>query len=139
MTSRSRRLQAASRHWRVSVRRANALPKPWRLKSRRKPRLNLKPEPAPAAAAQPAPEPASVAAPPTAAAFRAAAQGHALAALNSLAALATGANSEAVRVSAANAVLDRAHGRPAPGRPLAEEDDAGQVRWEVQWVDAAKP
>ena len=48
-----------------------------------------------------------------AAEFRLAAQGYALDALEALATLMNSANSEAVRVSAANALIDRAYGRAA--------------------------
>ena len=72
--------------------------------------------------------------------FREAAQGHALEALETLAWLAKNASSEAVRVSAANAVIDRAHGRPIPGSRAGSEDDAdeGDGIPEVRWLDPAK-
>lgn len=67
--------------------------------------------------------------------FSAKAKRHALAALDSLAALAQGAASEAVRVSAANAVLDRAYGKPtsgaraAAGAPAQGQSGSLEVRW----------
>lgn len=72
---------------------------------------------------------------PSAASFRAKAKVHAVAALETLASLAQKASSESVRVSAANAVIDRAYGKPvAGGRAGAEEDcgeggDGVEVRW----------
>lgn len=79
--------------------------------------------------------------PPTATTFREAAQAHALEALEALAWLAKNANSEAVRVSAANAVIDRAHGRPAPGSRVALEDEADEDDGplEVRWLDPVDP
>jgi hypothetical protein len=74
---------------------------------------------------------------PTVRSFRTEAKRHALDALESLASLAQGASSEAVRVSAANAVLDRAYGKPASGaaRPGAKPaDDGRDVEYEVQWL-----
>jgi hypothetical protein len=77
----------------------------------------------------------------TAAAFRARAQAHALEALEALVWLAENATSESVRVSAANAVLDRAHGKPMAGaRAAEEEDDAGGENsvLKVRWLDPAR-
>lgn len=75
----------------------------------------------------------------TAAAFRAEAQRHALEALDALVWLAEHATSEAVRVSAANAVLDRAHGKPASGARTVGDEDGGEGRgMKVQWLDPAK-
>jgi hypothetical protein len=74
-----------------------------------------------------------------AAALRAAAEAHALEALDALVELAKGAASESVRVSAANAILDRAHGRPAPGARAAPDDDADAAsHLDVQWLDPEK-
>jgi hypothetical protein len=90
----------------------------------------------------PAPEAAT---PDPAAAFREAAQGHALKALEMLAELMVTANSEAVRVSAANALIDRAYGRAAqavrvggqnPGGMGADEE--GHVSLTFTWLDPAK-
>jgi hypothetical protein len=77
--------------------------------------------------------------PPTRAQFREAAQAKALDALGTLAWLAEHASSEAARVSAANSVLDRAHGRPAPGGPAAGDDgaDGGNIL-EVRWLDSKR-
>jgi hypothetical protein len=64
-----------------------------------------------------------------------AAHAHAEAALEALAALVKEASSEHVRVAAANAILDRAFGKPLTGaRAAAEEDGEGEdgpieVRW----------
>ncbi len=70
------------------------------------------------------------------ASFRDAAQVHALTALEALVWLTANAKSEAVRVSAANAVIDRAHGRPASGAKGFYDDDANApTRLEVQWLD----
>jgi hypothetical protein len=69
--------------------------------------------------------------------FSAKAKLHALAALDSLASLAKGAASEAVRVSAANAVLDRAYGRPTSGAkatPRPSTDGYGGPV-DVRWLD----
>jgi hypothetical protein len=72
--------------------------------------------------------------------FRQAAQGHALAALESLAWLMANANSEAVRVSAANALIDRAHGRAAQAVRVGGEGvgEDGQVSLTFTWLDPAK-
>ena len=69
--------------------------------------------------------------------FQAKAKLHALAALDALSSLAQGAASEAVRVSAANAVLDRAYGKPAPGAKAAPGPLAGVYTGpqEVRWLD----
>jgi hypothetical protein len=67
--------------------------------------------------------------------FQSKAKLHALAALDALASLAQGAASEAVRVSAANAVLDRAYGKPAsgakatPGPSTSGHTSPQEVRW----------
>jgi hypothetical protein len=88
------------------------------------------------------PSPAPVVAAPDdpVAAFRAAAQAHALKALQALAWLVDNAGSEAVRVSAANALIDRAYGRAAQavrvGGEGASED--GQVSLTFTWLDPAK-
>lgn len=47
---------------------------------------------------------------------------HADAALQTLVQIATGGESEAARVSAANAILDRAYGRPAQSMALSNPD-----------------
>jgi hypothetical protein len=74
---------------------------------------------------------------PSARSFRAKAKLHALEALEALASLAKSAASEAVRVSAANAVLDRAYGKPAPGAKAttnpSTEGYGGPV--DVRWLD----
>jgi hypothetical protein len=93
--------------------------------------------------AAPPPEPPSPAKtpakPPTRAEFREAAQAKALDALESLAGLATTASSEAARVSAANALLDRAYGRPSPGGPAAGDDGAeGGNILEVRWLESGR-
>jgi len=69
-------------------------------------------------------------------ALRRKAQDHGQEAMEALIALAKGAASEHVRVSAANAILDRAMGKPLPGVKAAEADDADaeedgalEVRW----------
>lgn len=69
--------------------------------------------------------------------FRGKAKLHALEALEALATLAQGASSEAVRVSAANALLDRAYGKPLSGapRPAARPGGEGQGgELEVRWL-----
>jgi hypothetical protein len=70
--------------------------------------------------------------------FQDVAEGHALAALEALASLAESAASESVRVSAANAVLDRAYGKPTPGGRWAageEEQEAVEPgRLKVRWL-----
>ena len=68
------------------------------------------------------------------------AEAHALAALEALAWLAQNAKSEAARVSAANALLDRMLGKPAAGPKAPTDDDAegeGGVL-EVRWMDSRK-
>ena len=63
------------------------------------------------------------------------ARDHANKALEALADLMQGASSEHVRVAAANAILDRALGKPLPGTKAAEEeadadeDEPLEVRW----------
>jgi len=70
--------------------------------------------------------------------FRSEAQVHALKALETLTWLSENATSESVRVSAANAVLDRAHGKPASGGWAAarfQYEEAGESEvLEVQWL-----
>jgi hypothetical protein len=68
--------------------------------------------------------------------FQDVAEAHALAALEALAALAQSAASESVRVSAANAVIDRAYGKPAPGAREAARDHVEPGSLEVQWLPA---
>ena len=93
------------------------------------------------APSEPAPTPAqpSPLADP-AAAFREAAQGHALKALEALVKLMAEATSEAVRVSAANALIDRAFGRAAQAVRVGGEGagEDGQVSLTVTWLDPAK-
>lgn len=79
---------------------------------------------------------------PTPKSFQAKAKAHALEALETLASLAKGAASESVRVSAANAVLDRAYGKPASGARAAgtrtDEEEVFSGPLEVQWLDPEK-
>jgi hypothetical protein len=90
------------------------------------------PDPAPAAVDPPAlPDEAAAAAE-----FREAAVGHALEALNVLMALAKDAKSEAVRVSAAKAVIDRAHGRaPQAAKAGGRSDHAPGETVILEWRD----
>lgn len=75
-------------------------------------------------------------APDPATAFRTAAQGQALAALEVLAELMKEAKSEAVRASAANSVIDRAHGRAAQavrvGASGGEDGEGVELRFTWQ-------
>jgi len=77
---------------------------------------------------------------PTADALRESAQKHAQKALETLVELAASASSEHVRVAAANAILDRALGKPLSGAKTAadgvgsETDGQGGVL-EVRWLD----
>jgi hypothetical protein len=72
--------------------------------------------------------------------FSAKAKLHALDALDSLASLAKGAASEAVRVSAANAVLDRAYGKPGSGAKATSSPASGYSGpVEVRWLDDEDP
>jgi hypothetical protein len=73
---------------------------------------------------------------PSSRSFSAKAKLHALEALDALASLAKGAASEAVRVSAANAMLDRAYGKPASGVKAAHGSSTGVYTGpvEVQWL-----
>jgi hypothetical protein len=92
------------------------------------------PEPEPEA---PAPLPPAEAA----AQFRQKARVYAGEALEALAALVKDAKSEAVRVSAANALIDRAYGRPAQAGKAsgeAEPDDGQGVTWTVEWLEPGK-
>lgn len=79
-------------------------------------------------------------APDPAAEFRAKAQVHALKALERLAWLMEHASSEAVRASAANSVIDRAHGRAAQAvrvAPSGSEDGEG-VELRFTWQNPEK-
>ena len=89
------------------------------------------------------PDPSSPVQDPAVAAaeFRVAAQRHARDALEALASLVKNATSEAVRVSAANALIDRAHGKPAQAVRVGGEggsDDGQGVTLVFQWLDPAK-
>jgi hypothetical protein len=86
------------------------------------------------------PQPSTTAneAPDVVAEFRAAAQTHALKALEVLAGLMEEATSEAVRVSAANSLIDRAHGRPAQAPRVGEGDDGQGGELIFTWLDAEK-
>lgn len=94
----------------------------------------------PAPAAAPVAPPAKSEAADPAVDFRLAAQGHALEALEALAWLVKNASSEAVRVSAANALIDRAYGRAAQAVRVGGEgaEDGQGVSLTVQWLDPAK-
>lgn len=64
------------------------------------------------------------------------AQAHADEALRALVELVRNASSEHVRVAAANAILDRALGKPLPGaKAAAEEDDEPSGPLVVRWLD----
>jgi hypothetical protein len=78
---------------------------------------------------------------PSARSFSAKAKLHALGALDSLASLAQSAASEAVRVSAANAVLDRAYGKPVSGARAPSSPSTGGHTgpMEVRWLDDEEP
>ena len=78
---------------------------------------------------------------PSARSFSAKARLLALGALDSLASLAQGAASEAVRVSAANALLDRAYGKPASGvkAPSSPSTGGHTGPMEVRWLDDEEP
>jgi hypothetical protein len=68
-------------------------------------------------------------------ALREKAQNHGQEAMDALIALASSASSEHVRVAAANAVLDRAMGKPLPGVKAAEEVEAEEDEpLEVEWL-----
>jgi len=73
-------------------------------------------------------------------AIRQSARNHAEQAIEALAGLVQNASSEHVRVAAANAILDRALGKPLPGAKAAEEeadaDEDGPL--EVRWLDPGK-
>jgi hypothetical protein len=73
-------------------------------------------------------------------ALRQTARDHAEDALKTLAELLKGASSEHVRVSAANAILDRALGKPLPGSKAAEEAVAEEEEEEgpldVRWLNS---
>lgn len=73
---------------------------------------------------------------PSTRSFSATAKTHALEALEALASLAQSASSEAVRVSAANAVLDRAYGKPASGTkaPAGAASSGQGGTMEVRWL-----
>jgi hypothetical protein len=73
--------------------------------------------------------------------FQAKARLHAEKALDSLASLSESAASEAVRVSAANAVLDRAYGKPASGAKATSSPTTGGYSGpvEVRWLDDEDP
>jgi hypothetical protein len=71
--------------------------------------------------------------------LRRSAQDHAQEALEALLALVRNASSEHVRVAAANAILDRALGKPLPGAKaaddLASDADGQDDPLEVRWLD----
>jgi hypothetical protein len=68
-------------------------------------------------------------------AIRQKAREHGQEALDALIALASSASSEHVRVAAANAVLDRAMGKPLPGVKAAEADEPEEEGLlEVRWL-----
>jgi hypothetical protein len=72
---------------------------------------------------------------PTIFVIRVAARTHAEKAVDALATLMERASSEHVRVAAANAILDRAIGKPLSGAQAAEEDEedeGGAI--EIQWL-----
>lgn len=75
-------------------------------------------------------------------ALRESAQTHAEEALTALVELVRGASSEHVRVAAANAILDRALGKPLPGAKaaddLASEEDMEEGPLVVRWLDPEK-
>jgi hypothetical protein len=69
-------------------------------------------------------------------AIRDSARDHATEALKALADLVKGASSEHVRVAAANAILDRAVGKPLSGAQAAEDaaaEEDGPL--EIRWLD----
>lgn len=112
------------------------------------PRRPKPPAEAPACApemrdAEPCPSAASPASPPTPAEFRESAQAHVREALEALVELTRNASSEHVRVAAANAILDRALGKPLPGAKaaddLASEADGQAGVLEVRWLDDEEP
>ncbi len=72
--------------------------------------------------------------------FRAAAQAHALKALEVLAWLMEHASSEAVRAAAANSVIDRAHGRAAQAVRVGGSggEDAEGVELRFAWLSPEK-
>ncbi|HEY4029965.1 MAG TPA: hypothetical protein VGM25_06450 [Caulobacteraceae bacterium] len=75
-------------------------------------------------------------------ALRQSAQTHADEALKALVELVRTASSEHVRVAAANAILDRALGKPLPGAKAAEdaacEEDGEDGPLVVRWLDPEK-
>lgn len=81
---------------------------------------------------------------PNAKSFRSLAKAHAEEALGVLADLAKGAASESVRVSAANALLDRAYGKPTSGAAArAAAPGQAPLSWsggevEVEWLDGQR-
>jgi hypothetical protein len=90
--------------------------------------------------AEPVQSPAKPDAADEAAEFRRAAQKHAGEALEALAKLMREANSEAVRVSAANALIDRAYGRAAQAVRVDGEtaEDGQAVSLTFTWLDPVK-
>lgn len=66
--------------------------------------------------------------------FRAAAQGYALKALEVLASLMEKSSSDAVKASAANSVIDRAHGRAAQAVRVGASGGEGAEGVEVSFV-----
>jgi hypothetical protein len=105
-----------------------------------RPRGTVTAPPSPEAPQPEAGEPAARKATVGAPQFRRAARGYAYEALGALAELMRSANSEAVRVSAANALIDRVYGRPpaaakAGDGPKGSDDVGPPRRVTFQWLD----
>lgn len=66
--------------------------------------------------------------------IREAAQQYSSQALSVLVKVATEGESEAARVAAANAILDRAHGKPGQSLQVGGDDEAGPIKHEFSWL-----
>lgn len=65
---------------------------------------------------------------------REAAQAFTVDALKTLAEVMRNSESDAARVSAANAILDRAHGKPAQAVRVGQDEDAGPIEQVIRWA-----
>ena len=68
------------------------------------------------------------------ASVRALAQAHTEGAIKTLSDIMYNGETETVRVSAANSLLDRAHGKPAQAVHVGQDEEAGPVQQVIRWA-----
>jgi hypothetical protein len=68
------------------------------------------------------------------ASVRALAQAHTEGAINVLSDIMYNGETETVRVSAANSLLDRAHGKPAQAVHVGQDEEAGPIQQVIRWA-----